>query len=567
VVGLEGPAVVLSPGRTIPHGWLAMRAALGFEGHAEDLLSDLASTGARFVFIDNLDLFDEDERPTVTDVLRAAAKVPGVSVIVTARRGFGLEEPSWLPADVIAQLGGTTTVSVDELIPSEIDELRHAAPPLALLLAQAHPARQVARNLYRLSRLAAIAAGGATPRTEVEMMDEWWRSADGPLEGRRERNQVLKAAAAHAVEVLTPFDAGAHPSTAVDALVASETLRDLGNGLAGFRHDVLAEWAMACLLASDDTALERLPLSRPVSARHARALELVARRSLEQGTDDTQWRALLQRVSRSAMHGSWRRAVLLALVRSEAAPRLLNMTSETMLADECRLLRELIGIVRAVEVTPMSQLLEAMGVNPSQLVAPIPPHFNAPSGPAWMPLIVWLLAKHDALPGAVVPDVADLFWDWSSGMLGQDPLTPLLLAVIYGWLLEIEKASDLRPEGPSKFEEGLGGRNFTDVARDLRSYLALFGHRAPQLAAAYVSDVRQRPHNERVAAQLLKHPAQSRKQCSIRCLEPLQPGLALGAWQLQRFVEQRGQSGKLFSVHVGLGCTRRWELRSSERCL
>lgn len=497
-----------------------MRAALGFEGHAEDLLSDLASTGARFVFIDNFDLFYEEERPTVTDVLRAAAKVPGVSVIVTARRGFGVDEPSWLPADAIAQLAGATTVSLDELTESELSELRHGAPQLAPLLAETHPARQVARNLYRLSRLAAIGAGTATPRTEVEMMDEWWRSADGPLDGRRDRNQVLRAAAEHTLTSLAPFDTGAYPSGAVNALVASETLRDLGNGLVTFRHDVLAEWAIASLLASDDAALDRFPLDRPANARLARALELVARRLLEQGLDDTKWRSLLERVSRPEIHGSSRRAVLLALVRSEAAPQLLNMTWETLLADEGRMLRKLIGTVRAVEVTPMSQLLETMGVDLSQLAASIPPHINAPDGAAWTALITWLLGKSDVLPGAVVPDVADLFWDWSTGMLGQDPLTPLLLTVVYGWLLEIEKASDLKREGPTKFDRGLGGLNFTDVARDLRSYLVLFGHRAPQLVAAYLSAVRQRPHNEGVAAQLLKHPGSCRRQRRRRLQPP-----------------------------------------------
>src|SRR5690606_29993671 len=103
-------------------------------------------------------------------------------------------------------------------------------------------------------------------------------------------------------------------------------------------HDVLAEWAMASLLASDDAALDQLPLDRPANARHARAVELVARRLLEQGTDLTKWRALLERVSHPGVHGSWRRAVLLAVVRSEAASQILNMAAETLLADEGRVL-------------------------------------------------------------------------------------------------------------------------------------------------------------------------------------------------------------------------------------
>src|SRR5690606_1473855 len=43
--------------------------------------------------------------------------------------------------------------------------------------------------------------------------------------------------------------------------------------------------------------------------------------------------------------------------------------------------------------------------------------------------------------------------------------------------------------------------------------------RAPLLAAAYVAAVRQRPHNERVAAQLLKHPGQLPKAAPAELVE------------------------------------------------
>jgi hypothetical protein len=57
------------------------------------------------LFVDNLGFYDDEERLTVIDLVREAAKVPGMSVIVTARRDFGVAGPCWLPADVINQLG------------------------------------------------------------------------------------------------------------------------------------------------------------------------------------------------------------------------------------------------------------------------------------------------------------------------------------------------------------------------------------------------------------------------------------------------------------------------------
>ena len=95
-IATEAQVVVLSPGRTTPKGWTAMRAVLGFDGTARDLLTDLAGDGGAILFVDNLDFFGDEERRTVVDLVREAASVPGFAVIATARRNFGVEEPNWL---------------------------------------------------------------------------------------------------------------------------------------------------------------------------------------------------------------------------------------------------------------------------------------------------------------------------------------------------------------------------------------------------------------------------------------------------------------------------------------
>jgi hypothetical protein len=126
----------------------------------------------------------EEERLTVIDLVREAAKVPGMAVIATARRDFGAAEPSWLPAGALDDLGRAEPVIIDELSDGETEELRNTAPTLAALLADTHPARPVARNLFRLSRLANRPSDSPMLRTEAEMAEQWWQSADG-LKGRR----------------------------------------------------------------------------------------------------------------------------------------------------------------------------------------------------------------------------------------------------------------------------------------------------------------------------------------------------------------------------------------------
>ena len=105
-----------------------MRAVLDFDGTAPELLADLAGSGGAILFIDNLNRFAEDERLTVIDLVRAASTVPGVSVVATARDGFGIDEPSWLPADALDRLVRAAPITIGELSDAEIDELRHAAP-------------------------------------------------------------------------------------------------------------------------------------------------------------------------------------------------------------------------------------------------------------------------------------------------------------------------------------------------------------------------------------------------------------------------------------------------------
>jgi hypothetical protein len=281
-VETEAGIIVLSPGRTPLRGWTAMRAEIGFDGTARELLVDMAGDGAVVIFLDNMDQFTLEERSTAIDLIRTASEVPGVSVVATARRPSSPEDRSWLPAAALARLGDTGPVVVGELEDAEIAELRLAAPRLVPLLSNTHPARDVVRNLYRLGRLAARAAAEPAPRTEIEMAAQWWETADGAHDvDHRDRSRILRAFAHQALAGSGPIDASGQPSRALDQLVSSESLRDLGGDRFAFRHDVLRDWAVANLLSEDQAPIERLPLHLPIPATLARGIELCARIAIE----------------------------------------------------------------------------------------------------------------------------------------------------------------------------------------------------------------------------------------------------------------------------------------------
>ena len=498
----ESQVIVLSPGRCVPGGWTALRAQLGFDGTLRELLVELANDGGATIFVDNLDSFSTEARLTVVDVVREASVVPGVGVVATARREFGIDEPSWLPSDALAGLGQTDPITIGELSEVEIEQLKVTDPSLASLLTDGHPARQVARNLFRLARLASQPASDPVPRTEVDMAEQWWTTADGARDaGWRDRTRLLQGTAAQTLSGADFLDVTGQAAAPIDALVSSGTLRDLGIDRVAFRHDVLREWAIASALHADPELIDRLQLDRPATAMFARGVELAARMAIERATDGVRWHALVDRLSQAGVHRSWRRAALLALARSEAAEALLQRASPELLANGAALLRELIRTVMAVDVLPAAKVFAAAGVDP----ALIPASINVPRGPAWTTLIVWLLGTGDSVPNEAIPEIVQLYAAFSVGTLGATDITPFTTRYIYRWLRLMEPRDAMpRPSEGPVFWTCLDRDGAQSLKSDLRDAFVMFARTTPDLAAEYLTAVGKSEHNEDIVRSILR---------------------------------------------------------------
>lgn len=499
----EAAIIALNPARTMPRGGLALVSALSFDGTIHDLLSELAGSGGAILFVDGMDFFGAEERLTVIDLVREAATVPGMCVLVTARRDFGIAEKNWLPADALDMLGRATPVVIEELSDNEADELRCAAPQLSALLSDDHPAKEVAHNLFRLSRLANRASGAPTLRTEAEMAEDWWQSADGARDaGHRDRARVLKALAEQALSRADHLTVSGMPAPAVDALIASESLRDLDNDRVAFRHDVLREWAIANLLFSDSALVERLPLDRPAPADLSRGAEVAARLVIERTPDAARWQALHAAVSKNGMNESWARAAMLALVRSEIAVEMLGKASAVLFADRAKVLRELIRIVSAVESEPAGKYYAAAGVDPSK----IPAGIMIPSGPSWGRLIWWLLKTGTGIPAPAILDVVSLYTNWSVVFGGKDPFTPCMVQWFYYWLLQIDSPREIvsAERRAQPFNGELTSKEIGALAEELRTSFLLFCNHTPTLAAQYLQSLGKHPYRDQALRALLK---------------------------------------------------------------
>ena len=94
----------------------------------------------------------------------------------------------------------------------------------------------------------------------------------------------------------------------------------------------------------------------------------------------------LDAVQREGSHGSWRRPVLLALPRADHALALFENLKSVLLANDGRLLSEIIQLMISVETIPLSKLLED-----AQSSIELPTGVSdmvVPTGSGWMWLVL-----------------------------------------------------------------------------------------------------------------------------------------------------------------------------------
>ncbi len=495
----EARVVFLAPGRTTPGGWPAMRAQIGFSDGAVDLLSDLTAGGGAVLFLDNLDRFSPGEQTTVRDLVREASTVPGLFVVASARREFGIEAPSFIPDDAVARLGRAPPLLVDDLDDQDLAELRDGSPELRGLLDDRHPALAVTRNLFRLGRLArrrSPTSDPALPRTEAEMARQWWDTGgDGSDPLRRSCRRLLRRLAIEVIEGVDPHDGLAEPPHVVDALVASQTLREPSHDIIEFRHDVLRQWAIANVLMREPQLVGRLALDRPPSAIEARGLELAGIGSLAPGDGSTIFATLLAAVSRDGAHPAWRRSVLIAPMRSENPAAALLEAADLLAVDRAAILRELVRVVRAVEVTSASDLLRSVGIEPNAAASGV----DVPMLDRWLPLVVYLV-QFDALPAATLLEVVPFLATWSACTRGADALTPAITRRMFEWLERFEAGTLFVGDAGSAVGEWHRRRA---LGSEIRSAFLRFSDTSPDLAIAYIERLAAGPADDPIVKSVL----------------------------------------------------------------
>lgn len=487
----EAQVLVLSPNRVVERGWLSMKAAIEYDGTGRDLMAELSLSGAAIVFIDNLDFFRAEEQTTVRDIVRFASQTPNIWVIATARVEFAKTEPNWLPKDVLNSLGQTDPVLIEELDDAEVSELKEQAQRLSQLLSDSHPARAIVRNLFRLSRLANRSDSDRWPATEAEMAQQWWDLADGRNDvGLRERSRLLRRLTEHSLSSTQPYDATSENAHVLDYLVATGTLRDYGNDRVTFRHDVLREWGIANLVFGEHGFGSHFQLAERATPDMARGAELAARIALEQPDGIKLWHEILASLANA--HETWRRAVLLSLVRSELSIKILVTAGPVLLENDAAFFKDLARYVTAVEFESATDRMRARGLKPEG----VPPGWQVPRNRSCGHLVGWLLLVSANLPPSAVPDAVKVYSAYLIGTLGNDDFAPLILQHLYRWLQLIESGRESNPYGFTNnvFGGVIPGHQLKVMEAELRTAFLYFCHRTPELAARYLESFIGRQH-------------------------------------------------------------------------
>lgn len=501
--------LVLAPDRTPPGGWPAMRAVFGIDAAADELLSDLACDGGGYLCIDGLDRFrDSAQRKTVIDLLRAALRCPGVTVLFTAQPGWEDEGALWIGEEVFAQLSARGRMIVEGLDDDEAEALAKAAPQLAPLLKPDHPAKLLARNLLKLRLLVSARLNKMEVISEAALARDWQVSGAGTGERTRgeihSRKRVLNAVANGLIDNAGLVDVSGQDAQAVAELTANEVLVEIHPDRVRFRHDLFTDWAVACVLFNDPGVIDRLRLDAPPPFWMARGFELACR-MLAECSECEEWSKLLAHLEAEDAAPGWGGLALLALVRSERAEEMLGRYNAFLLEDNGRRAARLIKRFVASHTQSATPLFKK--VLPEGVAAP--EGITIPKGPEWMRLILWCLKRFDQLGATALSAVVDLFQNWLVlAAFGEKTVTPILLDRYADILVA---AIERRDRPLPRYGEPLPEIKYAvtgDALDTARLHLALWAMTSPGATARYLNAVKDSKRPEAAMSQILEFPGQ-----------------------------------------------------------
>jgi hypothetical protein len=354
-------------------------------GRAAALNSVLAGQERKIVLVESIErLLEKSTRDAFADLLTIASKDHTFRIILTCR-----DYSSDLVRTAFLRDVGIDheVVHVPQLNDGELFEVQTANTTLELPLGSP-TLRKILRNPYFLDKalLMRWSPDVPLPASEREFRDLFWREivrADHRSgEGMPSRRGVaFSEVALRRARSLSMYSSSAGlDHEALDKLRADSLLvrSEQSETLIAPAHDVLEDWAILRWIddryAEVDSGLKALSEALGVHPALRRAFRKWISELLERDPSaaDGFFRKALREV---AVPASFRDDILVALLRAESAPRLLEHHRRELVSEDKRLLKRLIHLTRVGCVTAPAWLQGKAAL------------FNVPDGPAWAALL------------------------------------------------------------------------------------------------------------------------------------------------------------------------------------
>jgi hypothetical protein len=481
----RGPVLFLKSDRLHGVDWTTFAASIGLRHRdAGSLLAEFGAVGAGVLCVDGIDRIKPSQRKIVTDLLHTVMEDPALSnwkVLVTSR-DEGLEAfRAWIPVRFYRDRG-FGDVAVTLLDDNEAELLSKQKPALRSLLFGAPAVREIARRPFFASVLAdeiagSAGEGGQYPGSESELIAVWWRAGGheategGALMRQRSLLDLAEAGARNLGKSIPLRAVKPETQAQVMPLCDDRILRSTEDGhRVSFTHDIFFEWAFFRLMIDLGNDWPRALSAAGEPPLLGRIVGLLSQHFIARAKN---WAATFRLLEVGSLRPQWKRAWLTGPVSSPRFDQHFDEFQTLLAQEEHRLFGKFLVWFQAEHTIPNPMVLNSPHIHmDGATLVRLADQFGWPSDfQTWKRVLSWLVSAAPSLPGALVPDVVELFKVWQN-VFGEikNPISEAIMSTCGMWLAAMDAGpsiwKDLGDEARKSLKENL---RFT-ILRSGRSY-------------------------------------------------------------------------------------------------
>ncbi|WP_047243867.1 ATP-binding protein [Chromobacterium subtsugae] len=490
----SGPILFLKAEQLEGTSWISYAVSQGLSGFSlEQLLVEIGATGTPTLFIDAIDRIEKEQQPIILDVIRAIVGSPLLDNwrVVTSLRDTGIEVlRNWL-GDYLEILK-VETLDVGQLSDEEAEVLAKAKPHLKPLLFGSAQIQEIVRRPFfakvlNQSYVADPSTPTFTPRSEVDLIENWWRRGgyDSSGQGAIERQHVLLNLARNRSRHLSqPIRLSQLNSLAhISDLISDGILQNAREGISvRFAHDIFFEWAFFYVLADrEDQWMDEIRACGEPPAV-ARVVELASQWEYAQGSA---WRQNLTQAEGSGLRSQWLRAWLVGPLGTSRFEADEEQFAATVFVDDFRLFRKVLVWFQAEKTSPNANILA--GTLPPEQRQRFADLLGWPSDfAAWRRLIEFILRHISDISQRLYPEIVAIFEVWQNAFSDfRNPTSRALLQQCATWLAAIDTID--KPDENSAYWKKVP--NMGTFRKSLGQLLLKSSRAEPILAADYLQRI------------------------------------------------------------------------------